>query len=69
MLSFEYLAAGTVEEAVSLLNTYRDRAKVLAAGTDLVVQMRRKLVRPQYVVDISRIPSLDQIGDDRGQGL
>ena len=68
-MRFEYLQPVTVEEAVSLLAKYDGKAKAIAGGTDLVVQMRRKDIRPQYVVDITGIPGLDHINYDDKQGL
>lgn len=58
MMRFEYLRPITIEEAISLLCKYDGKAKVIAGGTDLVVQLRtgagreEQLVRPQYLIDI-----------------
>ena len=68
-MRFEYLEPATIEEAVSLLTKYDGRAKVIAGGTDLVVQMREKAVKPDYVIDIVNIPGLDYINYDEKQGL
>jgi len=69
VMRFEYLEPATIEEAVSLLTKYDGRAKVIAGGTDLVVQMREKAVKPDYVIDIVNIPGLDYINYDEKQGL
>lgn len=68
-MGFEYLEPLTVEEAVSALVTYDGRAKVIAGGTDLVIQMRQKTIRPDYIIDITNIPDLDYINYDDKQGL
>lgn len=68
-MRFEYLEPATIEEAVSLLTKYNGRAKVIAGGTDLLVPMRQKVIRPDYVVDIINIPGLDYINYDEKQGL
>ena len=52
-MSFEYLHPQTIEEAVSVLTRYNGKAKVIAGGTDLVVQIRDKRIKPQYVIDIT----------------
>lgn len=68
-MRFNYLEPATVEEAVSLLGKYDGKAKVVAGGTDLLVQIRDKLIAPEYVVDIGYISGLDCIDYDETQGL
>ena len=68
-MRFEYIEPTTIQEAISSLVKYDDRAKVIAGGTDLLVQMREKTIRPDYVVDITNIPGLDYINYDEKQGL
>ena len=68
-MRFNYLEPKTVEEAVSLLGKYDGKAKVLAGGTDLLVQMRARLIKPEYVMDFSSIPGLDYIDYDQSKGL
>lgn len=63
-MRFEYLEPASVEEAISLLMEYEGKAKVIVGGTDLMVQMRRRMVRPQYIIDIGFIPGLDYISHD-----
>jgi len=69
MRPFQYLSPGNLSEAISLLAKYREEAKVIAGGTDLVVQMRRGVIKPKFVVDITGIPGLDYIRYDDTQGL
>ena len=61
MKGFEYLSPATTPEALRLLGTYRDRARLLAGGTDLLVQMEHNEVRPHYVIDLKRIRELQGI--------
>jgi carbon-monoxide dehydrogenase medium subunit len=60
-MRFNYLEPRTIKEAVSLLVQYQGMAKVIAGGTDLLNQIRLKMIKPDYVVDISYIPGLDYI--------
>ena len=66
---FEYLEPGTVEEAVRLLSSYGDKAKVLAGGIDLIPRMRQRKITPAYVVNIQQIGALDYIEGDGVKGL
>jgi carbon-monoxide dehydrogenase medium subunit len=62
---FEYHAPSTVEEACSLLAQLED-AKVLAGGQSLIPLMNFRLARPAHLVDINRIPELDQVYERDG---
>ena len=64
---FELLEPQTIEEAIQLLSSYGDKAKVLAGGVDLVAKMRRWQIKPECVVSIQKIPALDYI-DGNGTG-
>jgi len=66
---FEYAAATTLDEAVSLLAAAGTRAKVLAGGTDILVQLREHLRDADLVVDIKKIPDLMAMRYDANQGL
>ncbi|MEW6667308.1 MAG: xanthine dehydrogenase family protein subunit M [Thermodesulfobacteriota bacterium] len=68
-MRFDYLEPKTVEEAISLLEKHNGRAKVIAGGTDLMVQVRDGRISPEFVVDIGGIPGLDYIHYDEDQGL
>ena len=61
MKPFHYYEPSTLEEALDLLDRYGDRARVLAGGTDLVVQMKQKKTVPEAVISLKRIPGLDGI--------
>jgi carbon-monoxide dehydrogenase medium subunit len=52
---FNYVAPTSVDEAVKALMS-APAARVLAGGTDLIVQMRAGRVRPGAVVDVKHIP-------------
>jgi len=67
-MRFEYLEAASVKEAVSLIAKYNGRAKVIAGGTDLIVQVRRGMIKPEYVINIGKINGLDFINYDK-EGL
>ncbi|MGH7124031.1 MAG: FAD binding domain-containing protein [Stellaceae bacterium] len=54
-------APTTVNAAVKLLAGKAGAARVLAGGTDLLVQMRTDRVAPDLIVDLKRIPALRAI--------
>ena len=58
---FEYFDPRTVEEAVALLATHGDDAKVLAGGQSLVPMLALRLARPSVVVDVKRVAGLDEV--------
>jgi len=61
---FDYQAPATLEEAVSLLASDLDGAKVLAGGHSLIPAMKLRLAQPQLLVDIARIKSLAYIREE-----
>jgi CO/xanthine dehydrogenase FAD-binding subunit len=69
MISFEYYAPQSLEEALSLLDNRREQAKVLAGGTDLIVQMKNGCARPAVIIDAKKIPDLNRLEWNSGQSL
>jgi carbon-monoxide dehydrogenase medium subunit len=65
--SFEYHRADTLEEALSLLSTHGDDAKVLAGGQSLIPMMKLRFAYPGHLVDINRIPGLGGIEERDGE--
>ena len=61
-----YEAPESVEGAVSLLAGGGPRGRVLAGGTDLLVQLRDGMIAPDLVVDIKRIRETREIREDGG---
>ena len=61
MADIRYVAPGTLEEAISAFAAAGSAARILAGGTDLLVQMRSGLVRPGLIVDIKKIGEMTEI--------
>ncbi len=57
---FEYHAPGDVATAVRLLSSAGDGGRPLAGGQSLVPMLNLRLARPQMIVDLNRISSLEQ---------
>ena len=66
---FDYKAPATLDEAVALLASDLDGAKVLAGGHSLIPAMKLRLAQPQLLVDIARIKSLAYIREEGDQIL
>ena len=62
----KYLRPRRLSEAIDLLESYGKEAKIIAGGTDLLIQIRKKEARPTVLIDITGIPGLDQIRLDEG---
>ena len=61
---FEYVKAVTLEEGLDALTKYGKNARVLAGGTDLLINMKYRVVRPEIIVGIKSIPDLSSISTD-----
>ncbi len=66
---FKYFNPSTLSEAISLLVQYEGRAKILAGGTDLLIQMKQKNFTLEYLIDVKNISELDYINYDEKEGL
>jgi aerobic carbon-monoxide dehydrogenase medium subunit len=64
--TFEYLKPTAIGEARQFLDQYGEQAKVIAGGTDLMVQWKKKLISPGYFVSLRNIPELNFIDLNRG---
>lgn len=65
MNPFAYARPETVAEAVALLDEYGSAARLLAGGTDLIIELRNRWVEPKIVIDLKRIPELSPAIADR----
>ena len=61
MTELRYLAPGTLDEAVGAFAKAGSAARILAGGTDLLVQMRAGVLKPGVIVDIKKIPEMTGI--------
>jgi len=62
---FEYLRPSTSEEAIALKAKYKDRARYWAGGTDLMLQWRAGEVDIDYCIDLTFVPTLNYIENER----
>jgi aerobic carbon-monoxide dehydrogenase medium subunit len=64
--SFAYHAPRSVGEAISLLSSLGDDAKLLAGGHSLLPMMKLRFAQPGVLIDINRIPELRGIREENG---
>ena len=64
---FEYFAPRSLSEAVKFLSEHKDDVKILSGGQSLLPLMKMRLSKPAFVVDIGRLPELDQIVEQGDQ--
>ena len=64
--SFEYHRPATLDEALSLLATHGEDAKVLAGGQSLIPMMKLRFASPAHLIDVNRLPGLDGIEERDG---
>ncbi|MEO7981855.1 MAG: xanthine dehydrogenase family protein subunit M [Sporichthyaceae bacterium] len=61
---FDYVLAGSVDEAVAALGEHGDDAKVMAGGQSLIPLLRLRLSYPEVVVDVGKIEEMRGVRDD-----
>jgi len=69
MTEIHYVAPATLEEAVSAYIEAAGAARILAGGTDLLVQMRSGMVRPSLIVDVKKIAEVTSVEETADGGF
>jgi carbon-monoxide dehydrogenase medium subunit len=66
MQSLRYEAPSSLSDAIVLLARASGPSRVLAGGTDVIVQLETDLIEPELLVDVKKIPELRQIAFENG---
>lgn len=61
-----YFQPESLEEALDLLSRNQGKARVVAGGTDVIPQLRRKEMKIDALVDLSRIPGMGSVALENG---
>jgi aerobic carbon-monoxide dehydrogenase medium subunit len=69
MADIRYLSPATLDEAVLAFAAAGSAARILAGGTDLLVQMRSGAVKPGVIVDIKKISEMTAIEETADGGF
>ena len=66
LMEFEHINAATIDEAVSALRRYGEKAWILAGGTDVIGTMRFEVLRnyPEVLINLKAIPGMDYIREE-----
>jgi carbon-monoxide dehydrogenase medium subunit len=67
MIEIKYSAPPTIDEAVAAMLAAKGTGRVLAGGTDLLVQMKSGVAKPGVIVDVKKIAEMTSI-EDKGGG-
>ncbi len=60
-LKFEYLEPNSLKEACAMLDQHKEKAKLIAGGTQLIPLMKQRKVNPEYLVNLKNIPNLEYV--------
>lgn len=63
---FEYLEPRDLSEACTFMGEYGGNVKVIAGGTDILVNMKKGLLSPKYLLGVSRIDGMSEVGPQNG---
>ena len=66
---FDFHEPASIGEACEILATYGPKAKLMAGGTDLMVNMKKKILAPDHVVSLSKIVSMQGMEEKDGRIL
>src|SRR5262244_650862 len=69
VINFKHVDASSTEHALSLLAQYREGARILAGGQDLLFRIKKYIVQPECVVNIKSIPGLRYVRSNVDEGL
>jgi carbon-monoxide dehydrogenase medium subunit len=64
-LEFEYFEPESVAEVLELLSRFKERSRLMAGGTDLLVKIKRGVVNPEAIISLSRVQDLNFIRADQ----
>jgi carbon-monoxide dehydrogenase medium subunit len=66
MSEIQYRTAKNVKDAVALMAAAKGKGRILAGGTDLLVQMKSGMVAPGTIIDVKKIPEMVSITEKDG---
>jgi carbon-monoxide dehydrogenase medium subunit len=67
--SFQYYKPAEPAELIELLTLFGSQAMMLSGGTDVLVMMKDKMIRPEVLIDVTGLKELFVFEDEPGRGL
>jgi carbon-monoxide dehydrogenase medium subunit len=64
--AFDYHRPSSLDEAIRLLSSHGEQAKVLSGGMSLLPALKLRLGAFEHLIDIGRIPGLDTVKEEKG---
>lgn len=56
-----YYTVTDLDDAIRLLREHKEKARIMAGGTDLIVELQNKVRTPPILIDVTRVAGLDEI--------
>jgi len=66
---FEYVKPGGLQDVLDIKDEYGKKAAILAGGSDLLINMKHRVVQPEKIVSIKELKELDYISSDSKEGV
>lgn len=63
---FDFHEPSSIDEACQIMAELGSKAKPLAGGTDLIVNMKKNIISPEHIVSLGRIDELKELGFSNG---
>ena len=67
MNKFDYLIPTSVQEAISLHESYGEQSHYIAGGTDVMIKIKQGKISPQVLISLKRLKDLDHIIYEKGE--
>ncbi|HSR10869.1 MAG TPA: FAD binding domain-containing protein, partial [Thermodesulfobacteriota bacterium] len=67
MNSFDFSSPGNINLALRAISAKGLKYKLLAGGTNLIPNIREESVRPELVIDLTKIQALRYITEEKGR--
>ncbi|UCD71483.1 MAG: FAD binding domain-containing protein [Syntrophobacterales bacterium] len=69
MYTFAYLRPKSIDEAISLMESYGERTRYIGGGTDILVKIKEKKVLPDFFISLRHISEMAYINYGEAKGI